>query len=330
MNMLYFRYGNDYVELVWQNGQILVQGESSPCGTRKRPSCIGYSINSSSEANDECPCITKRARINTLYSLFDSNSHQNPQHSYPSDFKYTTKSNVNRSFSNGNKLEAKESNSKPTGGTTQLCSSNASQKHELGSDQRMKKVNFSNFLRPALFFRSSYQLNSATRTQPTNGGVLARVEEVKNSKALDNSAVIDSAKKGSHGLIIDGVQHREDQTVLDRHKAKATPISVAKGDHEGTLPDEQSEAIGHNRTAIIRTQKEKGKFCVGEFYNGPLMASSSLCSLEASNDLTFRSRKHEDTEDSNFISDVSENSGTLASWTLTPISFFLLYKLNIH
>ncbi|XP_054800108.1 transcription factor PHYTOCHROME INTERACTING FACTOR-LIKE 15-like [Prosopis cineraria] len=311
-------YGNDFVELVWQSGQILVQGGSSS-RTLKRPSCIGYSINPSHEAYDEDTCVTKRARLNTLYTLLDS-SHQNSRQtngpcSYPFDSKCTESNN----FGNkpGDELSTliveRESMSKPTRGNTQLCSTSLqTQKHDSGYDQRVGKINFSNFLRPALFFKSTCQGNSAARHP--NTAVSARAEEIKATdggsiKALDHSVVIDSAK-GSH--ILNGVH--PGRTAFTSNKANSTTPFDAKKDQE-PLPDEQSEAVGYDRA--LKGQGSHGQYhqthsrkikTAAEFSSAPLVASSSLCSLGASNDPTLHSRKHEDTDDSTYTSDNDEET----------------------
>ncbi|KAK4273332.1 hypothetical protein QN277_021756 [Acacia crassicarpa] len=296
-------FGNDFNELVWQNGQILVQGGSSS-RTMKRPSCFGY------EAYHEDHYIAKRARLNTLHLLLDP-SHQNPRQtndlcSYPFDFS----NKHGDEFSN---LRAeRESDSKPTGGSSQLCSSTSLQthKHGLGSDERVEKINFSNFLKPALLFKSTYQGNSASR-HPN------RLEEIKatdggSSKALDHSVVIDSAK-GSRGLKY-GVH--PGQTAFTSNKANSTTPFDGKKDQDTLLPDEQSEAVGCDRALRNQgshgqyhhqTHSRKGKTTV-EFSRASLMASSSLCSLGASNDPSLPSRKHEDTDDSTYVSDNDEET----------------------
>ncbi|XP_028792368.1 transcription factor PHYTOCHROME INTERACTING FACTOR-LIKE 15-like [Neltuma alba] len=221
--------GNDFVELVWENGQILVQRGSSS-RTPKRPSCFGYSIN---------PHMTLTTKIT---------------------------------------------------------------------------INFSNFLRPALFSKSTYQGNSASGHP--NSGVSARVEEIKatdggSSKALDHSVVIDSAK-GSHSP--NGIH--PGQAAFTSNKASSPTPFDGKKDQE-TLPDEQSEAVGcdralkshgsHGQYHHRQTHSRKGK-TAAEFSDAPLVASSSLCSLGASNDPTIRSTKHEDTDDSAYTTDNDEET----------------------
>ncbi|KAI9099190.1 hypothetical protein K1719_024957 [Acacia pycnantha] len=287
-------FGNDFVDLVWQNGQILVQGGSSS-RTKKRASSFGY------EVYDEDHCIAKRARLNTLHSLLNS-SHQNPRQtndpcSYPFDFS-------NKHGDEFSKLRAeRESDSKPTGGSTQLCSTSLqTHKHGLGSDERVEKINFSNFLRPALLFKSTYQGKSASR-HPN------RLEEIKatdggSSKGLDHSVVIDSAK-GSRSLKY-GVH--PGQTAFTFNKANSTTPFDGKKDQDTLLPDEQSEAVGCDRALRSQgslgqyhhqTHSRQGKTTV-QFSRASLVASSSLCSLAASNHPTLPSRKHEDTDDSTY------------------------------
>nr|XP_028791493.1 transcription factor PHYTOCHROME INTERACTING FACTOR-LIKE 15-like [Prosopis alba] len=312
--------GNDFVELVWENGQILVQRGSSS-RTPKRPSCFGYSINPSHDAYDQDHGIAKRARLNTFYSLLDSSHQNSPQTNDPSSYAFDLKCTESNSFSNKRRDEfsdlraERESSSKPTGGDTQLCSTSLqSQKHDLGSDQRVEKINFSNFLRPALFSKSTYQGNSASGHP--NSGVSARVEEIKatdggSSKALDHSVVIDSAK-GSHSP--NGIH--PGQAAFTSNKASSPTPFDGKKDQE-TLPDEQSEAVGcdralkshgsHGQYHHRQTHSRKGK-TAAEFSDAPLVASSSLCSLGASNDPTIRSTKHEDTDDSAYTTDNDEET----------------------
>lgn len=276
-----------------------MQGGSSPTSnskTRKRPSCI------------EDPCITKRARLNTgtFYSHFDS-SHQNSQQT--NNDQHFTKS-TSFSFSNktgGDEFSnlregSKGSNSlKPTTtmvGNTQLYYSSSSLSQYLGSDHQgiNGKLNFSNFLRPALFVKSANLGNSATL--PKNGAVSARaMEEMKT--------------KESHSL--NEHPHHEDQ------KALTSPLVAKSGNEETVLPDQHSEAI------IIKTQgshaqthhhhRAKGKSATQPYSNEPIVPSSSLCSLGASNDPTLHSRKYDqDTDnDSTYTSDVSQNPNPSSS-----------------
>ncbi|KAI4349820.1 hypothetical protein L6164_010371 [Bauhinia variegata] len=69
--------GNEFAELVWQNGQILVQRGGTSSNRQKGSSCIGYSESPSHDIGyEEDVCITKRARLNTYCSLFPA-SHKN-------------------------------------------------------------------------------------------------------------------------------------------------------------------------------------------------------------------------------------------------------------
>ncbi|KAF7804980.1 Meiosis-specific protein ASY3 [Senna tora] len=248
------RYGNDFVELVWKNGQIVVQGGSSSTSSRRGP------------------CITKRARLNTgLYSLVH---HQNSQqtHRQPSylfDF-YDTKSNT--------KLEHEFSNSRETKTTSPLCSSSShsqSQKHQdCGCDERIK---------PTVFLKSGY------------GGV----------SAADHSLVIDSssgANKRSHS--VNGIEDVEKTCEKAKEAVRVgNNIIVAKSDEKKVVPDQQSEAIKSEAECGNQTHKSKGKLAANE------ATSPSLCSLGASNNPST-SRKHvhehEDTDDSNYITDNEE------------------------
>ncbi|CAJ1977929.1 unnamed protein product [Sphenostylis stenocarpa] len=84
------------------------------------------------------------------------------------------------------------------------------------------------------------------------------------------------------------------------------------------LPDEQSEAVGHN--SALSTRESRGQYCnqtsssVGvkgkgtadtKYCDEALLESSSLCSLGDSNNRNVCSRKHDYIDDSAYMSDVS-------------------------
>lgn len=295
------RYGDEFLELIWQNGQALVQGGSSS-RSMKRPFCFGYSMNPSHE---------------------DYDSHQKSlQTNDPCSNSFDLKCTESNSFNKrrcGDELSnlrvERESDSKPTGGNTQLYSTSLkTQKYDLGSDKMVDKINFSNFLRPALFFKSTYQGNSATRRP--NGGDSARVEEIEfkspdggSSKAIDHSVVIDSTKGSQHSL--NGVHHGLTAFTSNNKANSITPFDGKIKKDQDALPDEQSEAVGFDRALESQGShvqyhhqvhsNKKAKTTAYALSSAPFVASSSMYSLGASND----SRKHEDTDESTDSSDVS-------------------------
>ena len=311
--------------------------------------------------------ITERTRLGTVYSLLDqfavprdselNSSHQSSgHHSCQIDLQFSQSKNSSKLQEEFAKLRSSVKESKlPNTGNSQLCtyssqqcSPSAPQKKPrmdssqaapaaatrshtqyLGCDQRTGKVNFPNFLIPALFFKSAYQGN--TENQPTrNTASSARLEEIEpgkvekaaaagatSSKGPDRSTVIESANKGP--LELKGIQEQTHSP----NGNKSNPVSL-DGRPEVQPVDEHSEAVGHHnsapriqgshgqhhsKTSSSAAPKAKGIAYNTDLCNEPLPESSHVCSLGASNDPNIGIRKHEDTtDDSTYLSDVS---GTL-------------------
>lgn len=215
-----------------------------------------------------------------------------------------------------------DSSQTPTTPTT-----NSQKQYLQGCDEQRTgpgKVNFSNFLIPAVFLKSTHNhhQNSARNVAPS-----ARVEEIEfkaainnsinSSKALDQSAVIESSKQ---------------TTSLTANKWNQASLADQRS-VEPPLDDEHSEAVGHNNSALgthgFRGQcnnqtsaalKAKGKV------NANLCnerASSSVYSLGASNDPNFGTRKYEETDDSAYLSDVSGNIGFLFTFFHSKVTMIL-------
>ncbi|OIW13442.1 hypothetical protein TanjilG_05332 [Lupinus angustifolius] len=264
-----------------EQGQITVQGGSSN-STPSNPS-----------HRDEATCIiTKRPRSNTVLTpskdsdLSSSHSHQT------NDQNNLQFSQYNKSY---NKLEVEEfANIKQAKESTdnhlstspfkkpRMDDSNQVPKKlkYLGKcDQRPAKVNnFSNFLVPKVFIKS---------TQPAKKASLAELEEIEAGKVSN---------------CVTGFQ--DHQTCLNANKSNKHVSLVARSDEEQPL-DENSDAVDHN-IAILRA---KGKTKTNSsLYNEPLLPSSPVCSLEASNDPNFCIRKHEDSYESTYSSDNDEET----------------------
>ncbi|KAK7269538.1 hypothetical protein RIF29_22269 [Crotalaria pallida] len=167
---------------------------------------------------------------------------------------------------------------KPRIDSNQIAPVTTSQKQDFG------KVNYfsNNVLRPSQFLKSTHNNggNSATLLHTKN----TSVEQVKGQTAL----VSETSNKVSF---------------------------VAKSEEQ--LPDEYSEATGH-KTALQGSHEQchkqnscsagdraKGKADI-EFCSEPLQPSSSVCSLEASNNTNICSMKNEETDESTYLSDNDE------------------------
>ncbi|TKY52396.1 Transcription factor PIL1 [Spatholobus suberectus] len=281
-------YGKGSLELVWENGQLHVQGGSSSSVTRMTPSCDGYSV----KAIDEDAFNAKNARLSSLYSLMD----------LPVQRDSALDNSQPNSHQSNDKNSRTESSQTPT---------TNSRKQDLG------KVNYStNILRPSMFLISTFQGNSTTL--PTNNSALERVEEIEASK-FAKAAATASSSKADHSLVIDSYKGSQGLTGLERQNPLTSDASNPVPRSEETPPDEQSEAVGHNsainfhgshgqynnQTSSSAGLKAKGK-AVTNYRHEALLESSSLCSLGASNNRNVCSRKHDDIDDSTYLSDNDE------------------------
>ncbi|KAK7284505.1 hypothetical protein RJT34_19251 [Clitoria ternatea] len=313
-------YNNDFLELVWENGQVVARGSgsSNTNATRKittTPYSISPSSNNKEKLHREDASITKKTRFNTLYSILDqfpsqrdsdtTSSHQtNGQESFQSPLQSRNFCKLDEDFANLLR-PVKDSKHFTTGNSddylcaysSQQYSPSAPQKkqrtdsnktpaatnsHNLVSDQRTRnRVNFSNFLIPAVFLKSTTcEGNSATQ----------HIKNVPASSAKVDKEIVDESAKGFHGL--EGFQNK-------------TPTFVEKSAEPLSQPfDEHSEAVGHTLRAKRKADNE------------PLVASSSACSLGASNDPNLGMRKHEDTDDSTYLSDNEEEQEDIVKHTL--------------
>lgn len=287
-------YENDFLELVWENGEVVVRGGSSN-GTKK--SHEERILNDHQDGS-----ITKRTRLNTLYSLEDhfphlrdsamtsSSSHQsnNGQDSCQSSQRKNS-CKLNEEFAN---LFTPVKDSRPVTtdiGHLQQCLPSSPLKKQitdstqtpLATNQMTTKVNFSNFSIPAVFLK---QGNSAT-------------QQTKEASKVEKVAADESAKE-SHGFL------------------KQTFLTVERSSKPLPPVDEHSEAVGTHRfqgqgfdqMPSSETLRAKAKGCNNtDMSHELLLASSSVCSLGASNDPNISFRKHEDTDDSIYFSDNDED-----------------------
>ncbi|KAL5135816.1 Transcription factor PHYTOCHROME INTERACTING FACTOR-LIKE 15 [Glycine soja] len=280
-------YDNDFLELVWENGEVVVRGGSS-----------NRSRKTNEERIHEDASINKRTRLNPLlYSLED---HFPPQRD--SDMSTSHQSNGQDSCgqSSQSKLHEEFANLlKPVSignNHLQQCLPSSPLKKQRTVDSTQTpptpKVNFSNFSIPAVFLKSTtHQGNSATQ-QTNNHSSPARMEEIIEARKVEQSV------KESHGF------------------QKQTSLTVERSTKLPTPPvDEHSEAVGHN-CGVLGIHRSQGQLrcdqtstsealirAKAKAYNNntnmchePLLASSSVCSLGASNDPNLGLRKHEDTE----------------------------------
>ncbi|XP_027367852.1 transcription factor PIL1-like [Abrus precatorius] len=249
-------YGNGSLELVWENGQIHVQGGSSSSVTRKTPLCDGYSI----KAIEEGGCIGKSARLSTLYSLMDLPVQRN------SELDHSQRNSHQSNYRNSPQLHLKFSKSKSFDEHKDGCANSRA----IGPHQ------------------------------------------TRSSQKQDLAPVIDSPK-GSYALTRLYGQKRLTSDA-------SNPVSFVPRNQE-TPPDEESEAVGRNSAPCItihrshahyynRTSSSTGLRAKGKadtnYCDQALLDSSSLCSLEASNNANLCGRKHDDTDDSMYLSDNDE------------------------
>ena len=360
------RYGNDILELVFQNGQIHVQG-GPPRRTRNGPSCTGYSVNSSCGGTcdiDEDSRTTKRARLSTIYMLLDRsdqrNSHldspqqrfqqsKNSRDTYLFDLRYPKSNNNSIKHLPDTRwmLEDKSANLRPkketkvsggghqlaaTSDNSEICTSFLQQNLDSARLRKtpattrgpmptpIKVNNFSHFSRPAVTFKYAHH-EGGNATWPTSSPASARLEKMKADKDNEKPAA-DGRSNELESVVIDSakVSHSRagfrEQTALTASKANPVPL-FSDHTHE-LLPDEHSEAVGHSDTltcgphgkhhsrTLAENRQAKGK-PVTDLCNEPLIAcSSSVCSLGASNDPTYLSRKPEETDESTDLSNVSK------------------------
>ncbi|RDX62331.1 Transcription factor PIL1, partial [Mucuna pruriens] len=311
-------YDNDFLELVWENGEVVVRGGSS---NRTEKTGISPSRNSEERIHllktgkpFEDGSITKTTRLNTLYSLEDdhfppqrdsdmNSSHQSTgQDSCQSSQTKNSSKLLNEEFANllrpvtglGNshlqQCLPSASFKKQTTDSTQTPAS-ATNTRNLGCNQRTQKANFSNFSIPAVFLKSTTcQGNSATQ-QAKNNASQGRVEEVEARK-------VEKSAKESHGF------QKQTSLTVERSAKPPPPPPL----------DEQSEAVGHNSGGALEIHRSQGQRCDQtssaakakantNMCHEPFLASSSVCSLGASNDPNPGIRKHDDTDDSTYLSD---------------------------
>jgi phytochrome-interacting factor 3 len=178
--------------------------------------------------------------------------------------------------------------------------------HDSHPDKNTGTVNFS-YLRPAALPKANNQSRSMIR--PTSSPVLSRVVELKGSNderpALFSSNPLESTviEPASGSKRARGLQNQPDAELIP-------PVSKTKE----SLPDKHTEAFGRRnhkshdqllgQTSRLAANTTGGKPNIKKLIE-PLVASSSVCSLGASNDPTYSLRRtYEDTEDSAYQSEV--------------------------
>lgn len=149
-------------------------------------------------------------------------------------------------------------------------------------DKNTGKPNFS-YLQPPSILKA----NGKSSTGATSGAVLSRVEELKVSKN-DNPLVPSKSVRG--------LQNQPDLLPI---KAELIP-PVAQT--QESLPDEHSEAfVTRKRNSHDQFIGQTSSLAETPLNGKPPVASSSICSLGASNDLTYALRRtYEDSEESEY------------------------------
>ncbi|CAJ1872394.1 unnamed protein product [Sphenostylis stenocarpa] len=303
-SMVSFTYHDDLLELVWEDGDVVVRGGSS---------------NRSQRTNEDRVCegasIRKRTRLNPLYSLEDhfpllkesdtSSSHQSNGQDSRESSQTKNSCKLNEEFEN---LLRPVKDSKPvTPGYSllqQRLPSSPLEKHRtdstqtpppantrnMGFDQRTAKVNFSNFSIPAVFVKSiTCKGNSATQQAKYHSSP-AKVEEIE-ARKVEKSAEESQVLRKQTSLTVE--RSANPPPPLDEH-SEAVGLGIHR--YQGQLPCDQ--------TPVSEAHKEKEKAYNNNKNNNtvcrePFLASSSVCSLGASNYPNLGIRKHEDTDDSN-------------------------------
>ncbi|XP_019418671.1 PREDICTED: transcription factor PIF6-like isoform X2 [Lupinus angustifolius] len=266
---------NDFLELGCENGEIVVKGGSSNI-TQHNPSCnnIGYStINTSHK--DEATYTTKRTKLNTLCSFLNNHFPPHNDFNLSSSHLHQTNDQNDLKFSQNNnsfnKLEEDFATIKHEKDSPSSEPNSKKLKYMGNCDQRkVQKVNnFSNFLVPKVFLKSTKPIRNETSAK------LEEIEVVKGSKGI----------KGFH-------DHETSLTTNDKSNDHVSLV-VGRSDEKPQLDDENSEAV-----AIVRAKgKAKSSLC-----DEPLFSSSPVWSLEASNDPKFCIMKHEDSDESTYSS----------------------------
>lgn len=301
------------MELVWENGQILMRGRSGRTQNQKGHSCTTASClyPSNAEAENGGNMQTKRARLGTVCSISNDSTFSGFMGHKDSDLNFTH----NNSSPNGyqfnleagskRKSDYKQypADSQPRfarGEIPELGSSRNSSETQVSVDQRDRRrrgavVYFSD-LRPAALFQAN------NRGRPTCGRVVSERS-------------VDGLKGG-----------KDESNPLEAKAEVIEPLSLQKNQPQAAdllvLPpvdvEDHSQVFGHrnhksgdqlvgqttNLAKPISTNTAAGKPNINKFAEPPV-SSSSVRSLVASNDPTYSLRRtyHEDTEESEYPSE---------------------------
>ncbi|XP_075641377.1 transcription factor PHYTOCHROME INTERACTING FACTOR-LIKE 15-like isoform X2 [Castanea sativa] len=354
-------FEDDFVELVWENGEILMRDRSGK--TQKGHSCVGdnlypYNAQVENRANGHM----KKARSGNGSSFSDfsgykdgdldftnNNSSQNCYHldsfsglyncnlvqnnsksndKHPKDSQVVLKHDT-ANFRHSNASKFVQRNSKlATSRSTHLhpsslfCQESDSlitmgglltstlPEHDSLPDKKTATVNIS-YLRPAALPTVNSQSSSVIRQ--ASSLVLSRAEELKGSSeerpALFRSNPFESTVIELASGSKTGLQNQPDAELT-------APISKTKE----SLPDEHSEAFGRrnhkSQDQLLGQASRLAANTPGEKPNiekfiEPLVASSSIYSLGASNEPTYSLRRtYDDTEESAYRSENIEEPQT--------------------
>ncbi|KAE9618869.1 hypothetical protein Lal_00047072 [Lupinus albus] len=185
-----------------------------------------------------------------------------------------------------------------------LSSSTPLKKPRIHSNQITPPIK--NVLRPSLFLKSTNNENSATTSmeyiiKATKVGKTATTS----SKTIDHESVVIDSSKGSHGFrrlkgktpLVSGISNQVSFVARSME-----PLPEATG-HKSDLHG--SHAQYYNQTSTSEGLGAKVKAATN-LCNEPLLQSSSVCSLGASNNTNLCSMKNEETDESTYLSDNGE------------------------
>jgi phytochrome-interacting factor 3 len=314
------------VELVWENGQILMRGGSGS-RTQKGHSCT------TAEAENGGNLHTKRARLGTVCSISnDSSTFSGFMGHKDSDLNFITHNN-NSSSPNGYQfnLEAGSTKSKsdykqyPT--DSQLLRTGNPSETQVSVDQhdirrRGAVVYFSDLRPPAALFQAN------NRSRPTTCG------RVVSKRSVDGLKV---GKDESNPL--EAEAEVIEPPSLQKNQPQAADLLVDVEDHSQVFGhrnhksgDDQLVGQTSSLAKPISTNTAAGKPNINKFAEPPV-ASSSVRSLGASNDPTYSLRRtyHEDTEESAYPSEDFTRVKVTPSPPSPPDSRFMIpFDLWIH
>ncbi|KAG2697874.1 hypothetical protein I3843_07G124800 [Carya illinoinensis] len=326
-------FEDDCVELVWEDGQILMRGRSGRA--QKGHSCTGYSLSSSNaQAENGENMHTKKARLETICSTLNDTAFLGILGRRDSDLNST---NNNNSSQTGYHLESLPQLYKFNWEDNKGKSEDKNSKHskpfqepELATFAYSRasetvlgpKLNSSKTLLPM----GTEQLTSTlpeSDSQPDKKYGAVKISCSRSAAILKANSQSSGVTRPTSSLVFTGVQETKggnderppplggrnalESTVIERATASKSETGIQNqaeaellppvAKTKESLPREHPEAFG-NQTSSIAENTRKGK-TDGKILTKPPVTSSSVCSLGASNDPTYSLRRtYEETESS--------------------------------